>query len=304
MERRQVAVGNVNIDVIVWAESIPPPDGSVKAERIVHTLGGGAVNYSVATARMGHRVSLVGAVTRVFERMGFGEWLGAQGVDTSLLTHVEGDPGTTVVLNIAGEARRIISYRGANLLLEPRHVIAALTQLEKEPHLTHLASVRAEIAEAFFEARERLGWRTLASMDPGSETRSLGRRVEAMVEQLDVLLMNEGEYTMALTLSPRELVSRHPHLTLVLKQGRRGATVYWKDGVARALPPRVDVVDTTGAGDAFNAAFNSCMLERMDPRECLVIGVAAGTLKATRLGSTSSPTRGEVEEFAPRVMLE
>lgn len=299
----QAAIGNVNIDVIVWVDEIPPPDGSVKANRILHTMGGGAVNYSVAVARMGHQVLLHGAVADVFNRLGFRRWLEEQGVNTSLLVEMEGDPGTTVVLNVGGQPRRIISYRGVNSLLHPKHVAQAFSSLEREPHLVHLASTRLDITNAFLETRERLGWRSLASLDPGSETPSLAQHLAELLEQIDILLMNREEYSMAFNSPPGELVQTHPHLILVLKEGRRGATVYWKEGRAHATPPPVKAVDTTGSGDAFNAAFNTCMLERMEPRECVRMGVAAGSLKAMREGSTSSPLRDEVEEFAQRVAL-
>jgi sugar/nucleoside kinase (ribokinase family) len=83
--------------------------------------------------------------------------------------------------------------------------------------------------------------------------------------------------------------------------GAHGALLLDGDRVYRAAPPRVDVVDTTGAGDVFRGAFIAALLHGDDPEHILRFATAAAALSCTKAGALGGvPTREAVEELARR----
>ena len=88
---------------------------------------------------------------------------------------------------------------------------------------------------------------------------------------------------------------------IVTTVGAAGATIT-KDGedIAVAKPPRVDVLDTTAAGDTFTAALTVALVEGRSPQDALEFACAAGAAACTKLGAQPSlPTRDQVLELLP-----
>lgn len=102
-------------------------------------------------------------------------------------------------------------------------------------------------------------------------------------------------------LKPREVIDEMLGRGLrvaVLTLGGRGCMVGDKEGVHVVKPFKVDVVDTTGAGDAFEAGFIYSWLKGLSPRECALIGSAVAAMKCRQLGAQAGlPTLEELKEF-------
>ena len=88
------------------------------------------------------------------------------------------------------------------------------------------------------------------------------------------------------------------HGLLAITYGGNGA-VLSRHGqrIAKALPPRVKVVDTTGAGDAFTAALTVALVSGMEPQAAVGKACVVGALTTTRMGAQSSPTQAEVQQL-------
>jgi ribokinase len=113
-----------------------------------------------------------------------------------------------------------------------------------------------------------------------------------LLEHVDLLVVNEIE---ARVLGGE--LERYQGL-LACTFGARGAVLRRKGReIARARPPRVEVVDTTGAGDAFTAALTTALVSDMNPGDALQFACVAGALATTRLGAQSSPTRQDVQQL-------
>jgi ribokinase len=114
-----------------------------------------------------------------------------------------------------------------------------------------------------------------------------------LLEHVDLLVVNEIE---ALALGSE--LDRFNGL-LASTFGARGA-VLSRNGrqIASALPPKVNVVDTTGAGDAFTAALTVGLVSGMEPQAALQQACTAGALATTRMGAQSSPTLLEIQQLA------
>jgi ribokinase len=228
--------------------------------------GGKGANQAVAAARLGARVRFVGRigrddfVLRSLER---------EGIDTSGVTRDQGESGVALILVEAGGENVIVVAPGANARLEPGDVAvddadAVMCQLEIPG-----AAVAAAVAGARFSCLNAAPARGPLEIQP------------------DLLVVNRYEY---------ERVGPYSGL-VALTLGAEGAVLL--DGgteVARARPPRIEVVDGTAAGDAFCAALVVALVEGMARVEALGRACAAGALAASRPGAQPSlPTAAEVD---------
>lgn len=149
-----------------------------------------------------------------------------------------------------------------------------------------------------FERAHRLGLTT--SLDPGHDPEDDWRRgMRDVFEVVDVFLPNEEELkAISGTDELEEALGGFGRTLVVAKLGASGAAAL-ADGAFLAVgAPRVDVVDTTGAGDSFDAGFLHAWLRKKPLETCLRYGVAAGSLSTRALGGTrAQPSLPELEAF-------
>jgi ribokinase len=273
--------------------------------------GGKASNQAVGVARLGVRsalVSAVGADTLGADARPFWD---AEGVDHRQVVTVAGASTMvgTILVEPDGENRIIVSP-GALDHLSGEHVRAAESLIAASDLVLVSQEVpQPVVVEALRVAHEH-GVRTQLNPAPG---RALPRGCEHLV---DVLAPNASEARLLAGLDPVErsddavagdadgdrresdrlldaLRVRYPSATLVLTRGRHGAVVdagqddatAGDDGSRRFVvpaPTAVAVVDTTGAGDAFNAALAVALVRREPLRDAVRFAVAAGAFAVTR----------------------
>jgi sugar/nucleoside kinase (ribokinase family) len=140
------------------------------------------------------------------------------------------------------------------------------------------------------------------SFDPNSDPSDRwNSKINAVLEYTDILFVNEREaikLTGARTAQAalRTLGEKVP--CVVVKRGAKGAIAIQDNEVFTDSGFRVKALDTTGAGDCFDAGFLSAYLMKQPPAECLRFGNACGALSAISIGGTAGqPTQAELQEF-------
>jgi ribokinase len=290
---RHVAVGHLNIDMYMVVDYIPGPDENAVAREAYVGPGGAAANYAVAASRLGSKAFLVAHTGRLAEQMGLLGHLRSEGVDTSyVVVHKDQMPGIVVVVVSAGGERTMITIRGANNLLRGDEARGLRTDV------LHVASRGPETLERAASAVAA----ALISYDPGaSNTRKRPREVlEAARSYADILVLNRAEYRHVAgtedLAAARKLLGGRLSMVIV-KQGGQGAVLVTNSGVLHVEAYRAGpVVDTTGAGDVFIAAFNTFYAEKRDEVVALQAASVAAGIKVGRRGAQSAPSREEVEE--------
>jgi sugar/nucleoside kinase (ribokinase family) len=308
-----LVVGEINPDIVVTDPDPRPAFG--QAERIVESvrlvIGSSACIAACGAARLGLRVAMVGVVGADALGRFMLEALAARGVDVSACRVVEGRPtGASVILGSPTD-RAILTATGTIADTRAADVPPALLARARHVHVGsfYLQPALAAEVPALFRAAHDAGATT--SLDPNwdpSERWNSG--FAAAAAEADVLLPNAAE---ACRLSgiddvaeaARELArrGRGGRAVIAVKLGPDGGLAVGPDGeVARVTPPVVDVVDTTGAGDSFDAGFLAAWLDGAPVAEALALAVACGSL-STRVpgGTDGQPDRAEAEATAARL---
>jgi sugar/nucleoside kinase (ribokinase family) len=291
-----LVIGDCNPDVLVLGDDVTPAFG--QQEKLVDAvsleIGGSAAITAVAAARLGLKVALAAAVGADPAGTFMLDQLAREGVDVSaVVVRADAPTGMTVALSKGGD-RAILTALGA---------IASLTAADIQPSL--LARARHVHVSSYFLLADSLGpglAATLSAARSAGATTSLdtnwdpsGRwrdeRLSAAIEQADVLLPNEAE---ALALSgaatagaaATTLAAGGPKVAV--KLGSRG--VLCADGpvLAQVSIPPVTPVDTTGAGDCFNAGLIAGLLQGLAVADAAALGCAAGALSTRAPGGTAS----------------
>ena len=279
---RIVVVGDVAVDVLVVPATPAVPGADVRA-RIRTTAGGAGANTAAWLAHLGAEVTLVARVGDDAAGRAAAETLRAAGVEPVLAVD-PARPTCTVVALVGDGDRTLLSDRGAAAHLSP----ADLTDVSGADHL-HLsgyvlldASSR-DAGLAALAAARAAGITT--SVDPQAAP-ALTPEFLGWVSGVDILLPNADELH---ALGGVDAVLAAVGAVAVTG-GASGAS--WTDGGRHCavVAPRADVVDATGAGDAFDAGLLLAWLRGADPREALDAGCAAGAAAVSGIGARPART--------------
>jgi ribokinase len=297
-----LVVGDANPDLVLRGD-VRPRFGQV--EQLLTgadlVLGGSGSITAAGCARLGLRTAMLAAVgDDVFGRV-VREALDERGV-TLLAADAHGAPtGLSVILTPeGGEGRAILTLPGTIPLLRPADLTDELLGRTRHVHVSslYLQPALADGLAGVFERAHRLGVTTSldTNWDPSGRWESLG----AILAHTDVFLPNAAELRAVTGIQDVEEAAAalvRLGTTVVMKDGARGARAWWPDGGCAAPGLAVDVVDTTGAGDSFNAGFLAARLGGRPLPEAVAWAAAAGSLSTRAAGGTAA--QATAEEISP-----
>lgn len=292
-------VGSLNLDLVVRVARMPVPGETVLASDYAEHPGGKGANQAVAASRVGGRVAMVGRIGSDEAGTRLRSGLEADGVDVTEVRAIEGPTGRALIeVDEVGE-NRIVVVPGANARWTARDLPPG--RLERSDIVLLQREVPDEVvAEAVRRAAEG-GARSILNLAPGGPVAS------EVLARLSILLVNESEAALLLDdRTPAEVgdapedaarrLSERVSGDAVITLGARGAVHAGRGGAGRVDGHRVEVVDTTAAGDAFAGALATALSEGRDLGEALRFACAAGACAVTRAGAQPSlPRRSDVE---------
>lgn len=283
-----VVVGEIYADHIFSGfEAWPRPGEEVLAEHYLRELGGGSVNTACGLARLGRRTRLFGVVGEG-DRGWFERRLGEFGVDTGSLHAVPGDTGVTVSVSTR-EDRSFFTYLGANrelgALLAREQTLAELSDAR---HVHFAMPLERAQAAALLPALRLAGCTT--SLDVGHNPGWLADPANrASCREVDFFLPNQREAELVSGAAGPESYAAWARSAglrrAVLKLGAAGAMAVEGGATCWAAPPRVDALDSTGAGDAFDAGWLDAWLDGAPPEQRLRRACICGALCAGAAGA-------------------
>lgn len=268
--------------------------------------GGKGSNQAVATARLGARSSFCGIVGADKLADIALDLYAAEGVDTTYLRRSHEMPTGVgfIILDRAGH-NGIILDMSANRLMDAAFVDSVEAQIARSDIVMSVLEIPVPAAARAMELGRRHGVRTILNPAPAAHLD------DSVLATVDCLTPNETELRILAGLppddpTPSEELARDLHArgvrTLVVTLGKDGALVLDNDGMRRIPGVSVDVVDTTGAGDAFNAGLAVALAEGRSLDDAVRYATCAGALACTRLGVIPAlGTRASVDALYARV---
>jgi sugar/nucleoside kinase (ribokinase family) len=281
-------VGEIYADhVFSGFQRWPAPGEEVHAEQYLRELGGGAVNTACGLARLQRRVRLIGLIGEA-DRGWFESRLESFGLSADGLRSHPANTGVTVSVSTA-EDRSFYTYVGANRHLTELLDDAALrAELLTARHVHFAMPLAAELAKRLFPILRKAGCTT--SLDVGFSPDWLRDPANQWTcRAVDYFFPNQSE---AQLLSGDDSAEAFRDWALsmdirhgVIKLGAAGAAAVIAGELLHVAPPRVDAVDMTGAGDAFDAGFIDGVLNGEPTQDCLRRACLCGALCTTRIGA-------------------
>jgi ribokinase len=299
---RIVVAGSANMDLVGLAARLPLPGETVLGDDFVMTPGGKGANQAIAAARLGSEVAMLG---RVGEDPFGGELvenLRDNGVETSQIETVSDAPTGSAFITVTPDGENaIVVSPGANRRFGPDEVGAASEDLERARVLVAQLEVEVEAVEMAARIVAGSGGRFLLNLAPSREVPG------ELLRHSDPLVVNEHEAAFLLgedARDPEESAGKLLDLgppSIVVTLGAAGA-ILATEGSSRHFPaPEVQVVDTTGAGDAFVGALAAKLAEGTPLEEAVPYAVLAGAVAVMREGAQGSlPAPEDVEKLSDR----
>ena len=293
-------VGSINQDFVLSVESRPAPGQTVTDARLATHNGGKGANQAAAAALLGASVAFLGRVGDD----GFGgplvRSLADKGVDTSLVREVPHSSTGTAFITVTPDGENAITVApGANRRLTTEDVDDAAESIGEARVLVAQMEIPPEVVVRAAEVAAGSGTRALVNLAPPFEV------PRALLEKLDPLVLNEHEAAFllggmvegvdgALEAASR-LLSLGPR-SVVITVGEDGAVFSGGESARHVEAPRVEVVDTTGAGDAFVGALAAGLADDTPLEDAVAYAVRAGAAAVTKEGAQGAlPTPETVE---------
>ena len=282
-----VTVGEAFEDLVFLdLPRLPRLGDEIKTDRFLRSPGGGAVITAIAASRLGSRC-------RVVSGLGDGavDVLRGEGVEVHNLRR----PHEAHALSAALSTRRdrsFVTFNGVNDRLEPRFAAAARREKARHLHFAFYPRDCRRWERIVASARRRglstswdFGWNEGLVRDPG---------FPALAAALDYVFINEVEAPLYARRRGLERAVDHWRenaRNAIIKLGPRGCRWVSPSLDLSASAPRARVVDTTGAGDAFDGGFLHSLLEGATPIACLKAGNRMGALSVRGAGGLAGLPR-------------
>jgi sugar/nucleoside kinase (ribokinase family) len=270
--------------VFVGLDRLPAAGEEVRTNTFMTSIGGGAPITAVAAARLGLRVSLASGLSDAAARR-----LRSEGLRVINLRRPGEPHAVSAALSTIGE-RAFVTFDGVNTRLEPR--LARVVRVEAAARATHVhlafyprrcaawASRVRRLRQQGVSSSWDFGWNDVLAKDPD---------LPALIDSLDIVFLNEREAALYGG-GDRRFWHRRRAL-VVIKRGPDGSRAIGADGDHAEPAPWVTPVDTTGAGDAFNAGFLVCRIGGGTLTECLRAGNQIGAASTQKAGGIDALPR-------------
>ncbi|MBS2967905.1 ribokinase [Metabacillus sp. KIGAM252] len=283
-------IGSSSMDLVVTAAKRPEAGETILGEDFKSVPGGKGANQAVAAGRLGADVYMVGCVGDDPYGKAIVSNLQANGVHTDYVKPVPDTASGTAHIILAEGDNSIIVVQGANKLVTPDLITDALPIIRESAMVLIQQEIPEDSVEHVSKLCKEYGIPLLLNPAPARKVR------ESVLSNASYLTPNETEARLIFgETSIKQALKANPN-KLFVTEGKNG--VRYHDGEIENVIPSfpVEALDTTGAGDTFNAAFAVALSEGKSLPESIRFANKAASISVTKFGAQGGmPSRDEVE---------
>ncbi len=310
-----VVVGSINTDLVAVTKKAPVVGETVIGSDFQIHPGGKGANQAVAVARLGYPVRLIGRLGSDTFGAELRSHLETSGVDIAGVSTSDGASGVAVIVVSERGENSIVLAPGANSKVAPEDLEANLSILKSAGIVLAQLEIPLETVEYLARICARENVPLILDPAPARDLPS------GIFKDIAWFTPNQTEAAFYLGNKHSELNPQAPAEVanillsngcrgVVLKMGAHGTYLGSPGGIGSLVSAfSVDAIDTTAAGDAFNAGFATALMLGKAPLDSATFAAAVAAISVTRRGAQPSmPSMAEVEEFirnkAPHVLQE
>lgn len=274
-------VGSINTDLVVTTNTLPKIGETITGEEFKICFGGKGCNEAVASARLGAKVNLFSAVGEDLFSQNILTHLKEEKICTKGIKKIKGMSGGIANITVSNKNNQIIVIPGANSLVDKNHIKSQEKTLLECGIMGAMFEVPIEsIKEANRICKEN-DIKFVLNPSPIKDY------PYELFENSDFVIVNEVEIEKVCGYNakrPMEILQRYPN-KLILTKGADGC--YYSNGKEIINIPaiKVEVVDTTGAGDTFLGSFMVAINKGLEIKQALMFANICAGLKTTVLGA-------------------
>lgn len=301
--KKIVICGSLNMDLVSVSPRIPVRGETIMGSRYLQEPGGKGANQAYGAAKLGGHAAMFGRVGNDEFGKEMRENLQHIGCNVDGVQAIDGTSGVALIMVSETGENSIVVVPGANMAYLPTHIHAAdfdhagvaLLQLEIPLETTEAAAIAAHQAGA------------ITVLDPAPAPAS--PLSAELLRAVDVLTPNETEAALLAGSTPGRMAPRDAleigrslqqlgPKNVIVTLGDQGAVLIEPNSATLIHTPKITAVDSTAAGDTFNAALAVALCEGLALKEACRFANHAAALSVSRMGAQASvPTRKEVDDF-------
>lgn len=290
-------VGSAMIDLTAYATVIPAPGQTLEGNLFTTGFGGKGANQAVIAAHCGAEVHFVGKLGRDLFGDSIAENFKKLGIDSKYVERSDTPNGVAHIWVDANGENRIVIIPGANHEIESKKATEAIESIAGLAVVVAQCEIKQEVTLAAFSAAKKRGCVTILNPAPYQPLS------QELLEVTDWIIPNETEFKELHGQAPTSddvLKSFRPGKNSIVTLGSEGAVLITSDGnLSRVGAPKVNAVDTTGAGDAFVGVFAFALASGKNPEDAMKLGIRVASMSVTRKGAQSSyPSQAEIETLS------
>ena len=299
-----VGIGHLLYDIRCYVNDFPLPDKlAVIMGHLKFSAGGSAANSTVTASKLGLTSGIIGKVG--FDEYGWSviQSLRKQKVNLDhAFVDFQNPTGVSLITVNRKGIPQFVQMIGASEPICPEEIRQGYIENARHLHMTGL-NLEALVKVAEIAKNSNL----TVSFDPGRKKSELGyKTLMPALKNVDVLFVNRKEARALLAVDVNEPIMNvmeklrnkiGKDKTYIIKGGKEDVLAYSSTTKVSVSTFKVKVIDTVGAGDAFNAGFLTAFLEGKSLQDTVTYGVGCSAIKCTREGAQSSPSRLELEKF-------
>lgn len=297
-----VVVGSINMDMVIQTPKLPVIGETVLGGNYTTVPGGKGANQAVAASRLGAHVVMFGCLGQDPFGRQLLEHLQMEGIVTDPISVLEEYPSGMAFIPVTDTGDNcIVVSPGANMQLTPAHIAQGEDLIKNADVLMVQLEIPIETVKAALTTAKKHNVVTILNPAPA---KALSAEIYELTDiitpnETEGMLLAAGDVRQAL--SPEQIIAGLQRLGVgkaLLTRGGDGVAYQTEDGIGIVPACKVEVVDTTAAGDSFNAGLAVGLAEKLSFPDAVRFAVKVSALAVTKPGAQPSlPFRKDVDEF-------